>query len=136
MKILVADDDEVVRTFVQRVAEHAGHEVTVAENGREALEAAQRIDPDILITDWRMPELDGYGLVEALRALPRHAGLPVICLTSVSEREDVIRMIESGISDYVLKPVRPGDLATRLQNVSRREQFWKAERRGEVTTAG
>ncbi len=135
MKILVVDDDEVVRVFVQRVVEHAGHDVMLAENGREGLEAAQRADPDLVITDLQMPELDGFGLVERLRELPNHARMPIICLTSVNQRDDVQRMIDAGISDYVLKPVRPADLAHRLRLVAQRDGSWKAARLSDSATA-
>lgn len=133
MKILVVDDDEVVRVFVQRVVEHAGHDVLLAENGRDGFEVARNSDPDLLITDLQMPELDGFGLVEQLRALPQHAQLPIICLTSVNQREDVQRMINAGVSDYVLKPVRPADLAHRLRLVAQRDGSWKAARVSDPT---
>jgi DNA-binding response OmpR family regulator len=128
MKVLVADDDEVVRVFVQRVAEHEGYDVLVAENGRAALTAVESEDPDLLITDLRMPELDGFGLIEQVRARPRHRRLPVICLSSVNQRADIETLIRAGISDYVLKPVKAGDLADRLRVVTRRERYWKAQR--------
>ena len=135
MKILVVDDDEVVRVFVQRVVEHAGHDVVLAENGREGFEIAQREDPDVVITDLQMPELDGFGLVELLRSAPLHGQMPIICLTSVNHREDVQRMINAGISDYVLKPVRPADLAHRLRLVTQRDGAWKTARLTDSATA-
>lgn len=125
MKVLIADDDAVVRTFVQRVVEHASHEVLLADNGREALEIAQREDPDLLITDIHMPELDGTSLIAALRALPRHARLPIICLSSMSKPEEVSRLIELRIAAYVLKPVRPTDLLARVRAVLLRDRNWK-----------
>src|SRR3954468_14433393 len=103
MKILVADDDEVVRTFVYRVVEQAAHDVLLAEDGKQALSLVEREDPDLLITDLRMPELDGFGLIEAVRSSPGREGLPIICLSSVNQREDIAKLINQGISDYVLK---------------------------------
>lgn len=128
MRVLVADDDEVVRVFVQRVAEHEGHDVLLCEDGRSALDAIQAEDPDLLITDLRMPGMDGFELVRQLRHLPRYRRLPIICLSSISERDDIVRLIEMGISDYVIKPVKPADLADRLRTVTRREQHWKTLR--------
>lgn len=135
MKILIADDDEIVRAFVQRVVEHASHHAVVAEDGRQALALVESVDPDMLITDLRMPEMDGFALIDAVRALPRYARLPVICLSAVNQRDDVARMIQMGISDYVLKPVKPGDLAERIRAVSAREKHWKLDRELDVVTA-
>jgi DNA-binding response OmpR family regulator len=133
MKILVADDDEVVRTFVHRVVEQASHEVLLAEDGKKALTLVQSEDPDLLITDLRMPELDGFGLIEAVRSAPGREGLPIICLSSVNQREEVAKLITRGISDYVLKPVRPGELADRIRTVSLRERNWKLARSERAT---
>lgn len=132
MKILIADDDAIMRGFVQRVVEHASHDALLAPDGREALALVQSADPDLLITDFFMPEMDGCALVEAIRALPHHKRLPVICLSSLREREDIAKLIALGISDYVLKPVRPLDLADRIRMVLLREGGWKNGRRRET----
>jgi two-component system response regulator ResD len=136
MKILIADDDAVMRAFVQRVVEHSSHDAVVAENGRDALDLVQREDPDLLITDLCMPEMDGFALVEELQKLPRHSLLPVICLSSLNSREDIARLIALGISDYVLKPVKPFDLAERIRTVSLRTAGWKRGRRNTPFRAG
>lgn len=133
MKVLVADDDEVVRTFVHRVVEQGSHDVLLAEDGKQAFELVESEDPDLLITDLRMPNLDGFGLIEAVRNAPGREGLPIICLSSVNQRDDVTRLIAQGISDYVLKPVRPGDLAERIRAVTTRERNWKAVRAARAT---
>lgn len=129
MKILIADDDAVLRGFVQRIVEHASHDAILANDGREALELLPREDPDLLITDLFMPELDGFGLIEAVRALPPYKQMPVICLSSANTREDIARIIALGVSDYVLKPVRPFDLAERIRVVTTRTHGWKKNRR-------
>lgn len=128
MKIVIAEDDAVVRALLHRVAEFDRHDAFLAEDGRQALEIIEREDPDMLITDLRMPELDGFGLIDALRALPKHRRMPIICLSSVNSSEDVSALIERGISDYVLKPARPADLAQRIRAVAARERYWKANR--------
>src|SRR5579884_2629352 len=129
MKILIADDDPIMRNFVQRIVEHASHDAVLADEGRQALDLVQREDPDLLITDLFMPELDGFGLIDAVRALPHHKNLPVICLSSANKREDIARIIALGIADYVLKPVRPFDLAERIRLVASRTHGWKTSRR-------
>ena len=128
MKILISDDDPIIRMFVRRAAEHASHEVVLAEHGREALELLEHEDPDLLITDLRMPELDGFGLIKAVRELPRHSEMPIICLSSVNDRDKIATLIEQGIADYVLKPVRPADFIDRIRAVTPRARGWKAAR--------
>lgn len=136
MKILISDDDPIIRMFVRRAAEHASYNVVVAEDGRRALAMIAAEDPDLLVTDLRMPELDGFGLIAAVRELPRHSAMPIICLSSVNDRDAISSLIDQGIADYVLKPVRPGDFADRLRAVAPRAQSWKASRDAISATAG
>jgi len=135
MKILISDDDPIIRMFVRRAAEHASHDVVLAEHGRQALEMLEAEDPDLLITDLRMPELDGFGLISAIRELPRHSAMPIICLSSVNDRDEVAKLIEKGISDYVLKPVRPAEFVDRIRAVTPRARAWKAARATPPATA-
>jgi two-component system chemotaxis response regulator CheY len=128
MKILISDDDPIIRMFVRRAAEHASHEVVLAEHGREALELLEHADPDLLITDLQMPELDGFGLIKAVRENPRYSEMPIICLSSVNDRDKIASLIEQGIADYVLKPVRPADFIDRIRAVTPRARAWKAAR--------
>jgi DNA-binding response OmpR family regulator len=135
MKILISDDDPIIRMFVRRAAEHASHEVVLAENGREALALLEHEDPDLLITDLQMPELDGFGLIKAVRELPRHSDMPIICLSSVNDRDKIASLIEQGIANYVLKPVRPADFVDRIRAVTPRALGWKASRTSASATA-
>ena len=128
MKILISDDDPIIRMFVRRAAEHALHDVVLAEHGREALLLLESEDPDLLITDLQMPELDGFGLIKAVRELPRHAQIPIVCLSSVNDRDKIASLIDQGIAGYLLKPVRPVDLVDRIRAVTPRARAWKAAR--------
>jgi DNA-binding response OmpR family regulator len=135
MKILITDDDPIIRMFVRRAAEHISQDVVLAEHGREALALVESEDPDLLITDLQMPELDGFGLIKAVRDLPRHSDMPIICLSSVNDRDKVASLIGQGIADYVLKPVRPGDFIERIRAVAPRARAWKASREDPSATA-
>jgi DNA-binding response OmpR family regulator len=135
MKILISDDDPIIRMFVSRVAKHASYDVVVAEHGRAALSLLESEDPDLLITDLHMPELDGFGLIAAVKALPRFADMPIVCLSSCNDREQVARLIQQGIAGYLLKPVRPADFIDRLHAVAPRAQAWKAARATPTPTA-
>jgi DNA-binding response OmpR family regulator len=128
MKILIADDDAIVRSVVQRVILAGSHFAIEAENGLQALSLIERADPDLLVTDLRMPLFDGFELIDAVRSSPFHAKLPIVCLSSVNDREEITRLAGFGIEDYLLKPVRQADLSERLRAVIQRTSEWKAER--------
>ena len=136
MRILVADDDSIVRAVVQRVTSQASHELIQAEDGLEALRAIELEDPDLLITDIHMPVLDGYELVAAVRSSTRHRAMPIVCLSAENDREAVSRLASLGITDYLLKPIRPRDLADRLSSVLARYGQWKAARHSEIADGG
>ncbi len=135
MKILIADDDPIVRVVVKRVVHQAGFDIIEAENGLDALQAIERDDPDVLITDLKMPVLDGFELVQTLRASARHRALPIVCLSSVSDIEAITRLAELGITNYLLKPIRPRDLADRLRTVTANGGQWKLSRAPAAATA-
>jgi two-component system chemotaxis response regulator CheY len=135
MKILISDDDPIIRMFVRRTAEHASHEVVTAHHGRHALEVLASEDPDLLITDLHMPELDGFGLINAIRQLPRHSEMPIICMSSVSDRDEIATLVATGIAGYLQKPVRPREFLDRIEAIAPRAGAWKAARANPSSTA-
>ena len=116
MKILVADDDSVSRTLMQRTLQKFGYEVVLAENGRAAAEILSGSDgPRLALIDWMMPELDGPGLCREVRGLNREGGyIYIVLLTSKQSSEDIVAGLEAGADDYITKPCQPGELRARL----------------------
>lgn len=110
MKILIAEDEPSLRENLQWMLELEGFEVLAARDGREALLLAQAHKPDLLLTDLMMPELDGYGLVKALREQPLTATLPIIMLTARADRSDIRTGMNLGADDYLTKPCRRDEL--------------------------
>ncbi|MBK8058355.1 MAG: response regulator [Gemmatimonadetes bacterium] len=108
MKILVAEDDLVTREILKRILTHMSDEILEANNGVEALEMIERHDPDFLFTDIQMPLLDGLAVVEAVRSSRTHSMLPIVCMASVKDNDDITRLVSLGIADYILKPLRLG----------------------------
>ena len=102
--VLVVDDSFTLRELQRRILVRAGYDVVVAEDGREALQVLEETqDVHLLVTDIDMPELDGFGLVEAVRADARFSSLPVIIVTSRDADQDRRRGIELGADEYVVK---------------------------------
>ena len=129
MRILVADDDPIVRSVIWRLATQSGHDVVEAEDGASAMHLIGETDPDLLITDMRMPELDGFDLVAAIRGSSMHHALPIVCLAPANDADAIGRLGTLGITDYLVKPFRPRDLTDRLKLIARRNGNWKTTRR-------
>jgi adenylate cyclase len=113
-RLLVADDNKVNRLLMQRSLELQGHRVTLAENGRVALDKLRAEPFDLLLLDIEMPEMDGYAVLEAMKCDLALRDLPVIVTSSVEGIEGVVRCIELGAEDYLHKPVNAVLLKARL----------------------
>ncbi|HEX5757316.1 MAG TPA: EAL domain-containing protein [Arenimonas sp.] len=110
MKILIAEDDATIRTNLVRTLRLEGYEVTSAENGLEALRMAKETVPELVLSDVMMPELDGHGLLAALRGDPRTASVPFVFLTARADRSDVREGMKLGADDYLTKPFQRDEL--------------------------
>jgi adenylate cyclase len=114
--ILIADDNRVNRLLLGRGVQQDGHHVVFAEHGREALELLRAQPFDLILLDVLMPELDGYGVLEAVRQDPHLRDIPVIVTSSLDEIDSVVRCLEMGAEDYLTKPVNPILLKARLNS--------------------
>lgn len=112
--LLVVDDNGVNRFMLSRYIQQEGHEVTAAENGRQALELISTQPFDLVLLDVLMPELDGYAVLEQLKADERLRDIPVIMISGVEEIESVVRCIELGAEDYLPKPFNQTLLRARI----------------------
>jgi len=103
--ILVVEDNPVVRMLAEHHLESGGHTVMTAADGVEALQLASVVRPDLILSDIEMPKLDGFGLLNALRANQNLAAVPVIFLTMYDDMDTFRRTRELGVNDYVNKPI-------------------------------
>ena len=113
MRVLIVDDESLIRMDLRDIIESCGHEV-VAEgtNGVEALELCKKHKPDIILMDVKMPELDG---IEAARQIGFHHEAPVVLLTSYSQQDLIDKARDSGVYGYLIKPVREEQLVPTLE---------------------
>jgi putative two-component system response regulator len=122
-RILVADDDRFAQHALQDMLVPLGYAVTVAGDGLEALAAARRIRPRLILLDVVMPVMDGFEACKRLKTDPVTAHIPVVLVTSLEGRESKIRGLAVGASDFLAKPVDEAELALRVRNLLRVVEF-------------
>jgi CheY-like chemotaxis protein len=118
-RVLVLDDNQDAADLLGLMLESVGYETTVVYNGRAALDAARRTQPDIAILDLGMPDMNGYEVARALRHRPEAATLGLIALTGWGSREDKDAAIEAGFDVHLTKPIEAGALRAALGEVER-----------------
>ena len=118
MRILIAEDETIIRLDVRTLLEKAGHEVVAeARDGEEAVALAYEHDPDLIVMDVRMPHLDG---IEAARQISDRKPVPIVMLTAYAEEDLVTRASEAGAFAYLVKPFREVDLLPALNTARAR----------------
>jgi DNA-binding response OmpR family regulator len=117
LKILIADDDPAIRKVLTRVLELNDYVVIPTTNGVQALQAFEEHEPQFVILDIRMPELDGLTVCSRIRA---ESDVPIVILTAVDDESDAADALEAGADDYVRKPFGSSELLARLRAVLRR----------------
>lgn len=117
-RILTVDDSSSMRALLRRALTSQGFHVEQAEDGQAALEWLATNDVDLVITDINMPRLDGFGLIERLRAQPRHADQPILVLTTESSDEKKARARAAGATGWIVKPFDPEKLVSAVRRVT------------------
>jgi diguanylate cyclase (GGDEF)-like protein len=112
--VLVVDDSPVYRKLIEHALEDEAYSPLFAKNGREALELYAKHGPAIVITDWMMPDFSGQELCERIRGDVQHPYTYIIVLTSISEKDNVVKGLAAGADDYLTKPFDPGELLARI----------------------
>lgn len=106
-RILVVEDNAANLELVRYLLASAGYEVLLARDGAQGLDMAQRVQPDLIVSDLQMPVMDGYALIEALQRAPACAHIPVLALTAFSMAGDRERILHAGFRGYLSKPIEP-----------------------------
>jgi signal transduction histidine kinase len=116
-KILIVEDSQTQAEQLSFLLESEGFDVKKAKNGMIALDIMNEFDPDIVISDIVMPEMDGYEFCKAMKSIPRWKKKPVILLTSLSDPEDVIKGLSSGADNFLTKPYNSSFLLSRVKHI-------------------
>lgn len=115
--IMTVDDSPSMRMLLRAALTDLGFNVMEAEDGVHALERLEGVEPDLLITDINMPRLDGFGLIEQVRAKGRLRNLPILVLTTESSDEKKQRARQAGATGWIVKPFHPEKLAAAIRRV-------------------
>ncbi len=118
--ILIVEDDDAIRTNIVRLLKLEGYDIASAVNGREGLERMRQVAPDVVISDISMPEMDGFALLEAVRADPVLATTPFMLLTALDDRASMRRGMTAGADDYLAKPFTRVELLEALGSLLRK----------------
>ncbi|MGV1100828.1 response regulator transcription factor [Thiovibrio sp. JS02] len=117
-KILIVEDSPVIVGMLSFMLRREGHEPLVAEDGRAAREfLTGGVVPDAVILDILLPYVDGFELLAEMRTMPAWRKVPIIMLSAKSQERDVVRALDLGADDYIIKPLRPMELAARLRRL-------------------
>lgn len=119
MNILIAEDHYVSRLLVKRAVEKIGHRVMEAANGKLAWQMFLEHSPEMVISDWEMPEMDGMELCRRIRAHAGKAYTYIILLTAKDQMSDLVEVFEAGADDYILKPFKREELNSRIKTGER-----------------
>lgn len=120
LRVLLVDDDPIMRRKLAFWAESAGFSVETAEDGVDALARARDCAPDLVVTDVHMPRMQGPRLISLLRQLPQTATAPVMVVTADASRETKISLLQGGADDFILKPIDGDEFMARLRAFARR----------------
>jgi signal transduction histidine kinase len=118
-RVLVVDDEDANRMVLRVILERQGHEVHEECNGRDGVEAARRLRPDVILMDVMMPLMTGIEATRAIREDPGLAHIPLLLVTSLTDREYRLEGIGAGASDFLNKPIDAQDVTLRVRNAAR-----------------
>jgi putative two-component system response regulator len=122
-RILVVDDLEANLRLLEEVLTAQGYEVLLARDGEEAIDLVMREQPDLVLSDVRMPRCDGFDLCRALKSAPATRLLPIVLMTGTAEARDRITAIEAGATDFVTKPIDQPELRARVRSLMQIKRY-------------
>lgn len=129
MKVLIVDDEEMIRNVLKEYVEFEGNEAFEAADGMEAVRMCRDNDYDVILMDVMMPRLDGFSAVKEIKKIK---DIPVIMLSARGEEYDKLFGFEMGVDDYVTKPFSPKEVMARINAVTKRRSPAKEEPKNEV----
>ena len=119
-KILITDDDEAILELIKINLELSGHDVICASDAMKSFALLQQENPDLIILDVMMPEVDGFTLAQRIRNNPKYDNIPILMLTALGMLEDKVKGFNAGVDDYLVKPFEIEELKLRVRALLKR----------------
>ena len=113
--ILIVDDDLDTLRLVGLMLQRQGYQISAATNGQQGLDKAFEEDPDLILLDLMMPDMDGYEVTRRLRQNPSTTSTPILMFTAKTQLDDKVAGFEVGVNDYLTKPTHPSELQARVK---------------------
>lgn len=116
LSVLVVEDDDNILQVLKFMLQRQGYQVTHASDGRAARTHIETAEPPALVLlDVMLPYVDGFEIINIIRTHPAWASVPIVMLTAKTMEQDIVRALDAGANDYVLKPFQPNELLARLR---------------------
>ena len=122
--ILIVDDDRTMRSLLNLAMEEEGYQTVEAENGEQCLSEYTHFQPDLILLDAVMPDIDGFTCCQKIRSLPGGDRLPILMITVLDDRDSVDRAFQAGATDYITKPIHWSVLSQRVRSLLTNKQAW------------
>ncbi len=135
-KILLVDDEQDILEFLSYNLKKEGYSVFIANNGKEAINVAKKVTPDLIILDVMMPDMDGIETCRGLREIPELKNVMIAFLTARNEDYSQIAGFDVGADDYINKPIKPRVLISRIKALLRRGTSTESNKTDKVDTGG
>ena len=117
---VVVEDDQIIVTLLEHLLKRRGFDVRIAVDGRQATDFMDTLPPPALVLlDVMLPYLDGFELIKRIRAHATWNQVPIIMLTAKSQEQNIVRALDQGANDYLIKPFRPEELLARIRRVTK-----------------
>jgi len=118
--VVVVEDDQIIVMVLEHLLSRHGFTVQVAHDGRQAVDFIERLanPPVLVLLDVMLPYMDGFELIKRIRQRDAWNQVPIIMLTAKSQEQNIVRALDDGANDYVVKPFRPGELMARIRRVT------------------
>lgn len=117
MKFLIVDDSPTMLRIIRNALQKIGYDdIVEAEDGEDALGKLEDADPDFLVTDWNMPNMNGVDLTNNVRDHPQYSDIPVLMITTRGMKEDVKTAMEAEVNNYIVKPFEPEVLEEKIDS--------------------
>jgi pilus assembly protein CpaE len=134
MRVLLIDDEPFYFKLIKKTLKEADYDLEYASSGSEGLAKIPSYDPEMMIIDLKLPEMDGFQILERLRRDPKFGHLPVIVITAKDELSEKLKAFELGADDYLVKPFQPAELVARMGILARRGKAMQIVQQMEKTT--